>query len=82
MWPPLTVTIDLIGQYIIVHAQYIHHVLFQTTTFILSQHKTYSSIKVHLFFEKECAKTLIASYKTAIFAGNTIYRYNHTVTYI
>ena len=40
-WPLLTVATDLIGQLIIIYVQYIHHVLFQTITFILSLHPTY-----------------------------------------
>ena len=38
LWSLLTVTIDIIGQSIIVHVQYIHCVLFQIITLILSLH--------------------------------------------
>ena len=41
VWPQLTVMIDLIDQSIIVHAQYIHHVLFHTVTFIVRLHPAF-----------------------------------------
>ena len=36
VWPLLTVTIDLIGQFIIVQGQYTRHVISQTIMFMLS----------------------------------------------
>ena len=45
----LTVTIDLIGQSVIMHAQYTHCVLSQTIAFILSLHQSSFNVKPHMF---------------------------------
>ena len=50
VWSPLSTTIDFIGQSITVHAKFILHVLFQTTTFILTLHPPSFTVKLLMPF--------------------------------